>query len=181
MNWFEKGKPGWFSDLPLIIRRSSIAKTGLFNPHIIQLDTEFSIRITSLDINIAWNTCALALRILNEQSTQLKNDLEEESLRIGFFYDREFRESILDTKKQSKLKSFNLKNILTFRNTEISQKAEYKEAIKTYYQINETLTSNFNVREKPENFGFLFEKSYDFLLRYNRNLDKKIICKDVIN
>jgi hypothetical protein len=82
--------------LPLIIRRSSLALTGLFNTNVVQVDTEFTYRITSLKgISIAWSTAMLSVRLENPQSNfrvmnkgHAANASTEESNRMRYYYDK---------------------------------------------------------------------------------------------
>ena len=64
--WLDHKEVVWMIDLPLFIRRSSLALTGLFNTGVVQVDTEFTYRITSLKgVSIAWSTAMLSVRLEN--------------------------------------------------------------------------------------------------------------------
>ena len=63
--WFDHQEPVWMIGLPMLVRRSSLAVTGLFNTGVVQVDTEFTYRITSLNLNLAWSSQVLSVRIEN--------------------------------------------------------------------------------------------------------------------
>lgn len=97
-SWLHTSNAVWFIGLPLMIRKKSLALTGLFFTGVIQIDTEYSLRITSLNVNIAWNTALMVVRIDNPKSNfrnfKLDNKAEEERDRMWFFYDHQYRDKI---------------------------------------------------------------------------------------
>ena len=89
--WRSTSKPGTMVGLPTIIRRSSLALTGLLNTNVAQPDGEFFLRITSLKANIAWMTNVLSVRIENPQSNarNMQSEvIESEVERMVFFHDK---------------------------------------------------------------------------------------------
>ncbi|MFC5269345.1 glycosyltransferase family 2 protein [Adhaeribacter terreus] len=91
-NWIKNGVPGWFIGLPMIIRRKALAQLGLFNTGVVQVDTDLSLRATSLNMKIAWCTGLAAIRIENPQSNfrNLKNANagHSEYVRMRYLYDK---------------------------------------------------------------------------------------------
>ena len=83
--------------LPLIIRRNSLAITGLFHTGVVQVDTEFTYRITSLNVSLAWSTAILSVRIENPQSNfRVMNQGKGNKIssletdRMRYYYDKRF-------------------------------------------------------------------------------------------
>lgn len=101
--WLEHKEVVWMIGLPLIIRRTSLALTGLFHTGVVQVDTEFTYRITSLNVNLAWSTAMLSTRIENPQSNfrvmnqgkgRSSSDIEADRMR--FYYDKSISNGFLD-------------------------------------------------------------------------------------
>ena len=93
-NYIKTGKVFPFTGLSLMIRKNSIAFTGLFLSNIICVDTEFSLRLTSLGVNIGWTNAAIAIRIGNPQSnlhTTSKEKIEVEFDRFQYIYNSNYR------------------------------------------------------------------------------------------
>ncbi|GAB2705036.1 hypothetical protein GCM10011495_15590 [Hymenobacter frigidus] len=95
--WLLHQEVVWMIGLPLIIRRSSLAITGLFHTGVVQVDTEFTYRITSLNVSLAWSTAMLSVRIENPQSNfRVMNQgkgadtSSREADRMRYYYDKRF-------------------------------------------------------------------------------------------
>ena len=89
--WYDHNEPVWMIGLPMLLRRSSLAVTGLFNTGVVQIDTEFTYRITSLNINLAWSSQVLSVRIENPQSNfrvMGRQTSQDEADRMRYFYDK---------------------------------------------------------------------------------------------
>ena len=89
--WFDHQQAVWMIGLPLLIRRTSLALTGLFNTGVVQVDTEFTYRITSLNLNLAWSGQVLSVRIENPQSNfrvMGRQTSQDEADRMRYFYDK---------------------------------------------------------------------------------------------
>jgi glycosyltransferase involved in cell wall biosynthesis len=89
--WFHHKEAVWMIGLPMLIRRKSLAITGLFNTGVVQVDTEFTYRITSLNVNLAWSSQVLSVRIENPQSNfrvMGRQASQDEADRMRFFYDK---------------------------------------------------------------------------------------------
>ena len=101
--WLDQKAVVWMIGLPLIIRRKSLALTGLFHTGVVQVDTEFTYRITSLNVNLAWSTAMLSTRIENPQSNfrvmnqgKARNASTEEAERMRYYYDKSIGNSFRD-------------------------------------------------------------------------------------
>ena len=96
--WLAHEEVVWMIGLPLLIRRASLALTGLFHTGVVQVDTEFTYRITSLKgVSIAWSTAMLSVRLENPQSNfRVMNQGKDakastdESNRMRYYYDKQF-------------------------------------------------------------------------------------------
>ncbi|WP_262897303.1 glycosyltransferase [Rufibacter psychrotolerans] len=121
MRWMETGQPGWFIGLPLLIRKKSLALTGLFHTGVVQVDTDFSLRITSFKVNIAWCTGLSAIRIENPQSNfrnlKQQNASQSEYIRMLFFYDKNIYGSLRkNLKYQTNLEEYIKKPLRPLKN-----------------------------------------------------------------
>jgi len=97
--WLNNKEPVWMIGLPMLIRRTSLALTGLFNTGVVQMDTEFTYRITSLNVNLAWIDQALSVRIENPQSNfrvMGRQTSQGEVDRMRYFYDKRIGHSFAD-------------------------------------------------------------------------------------
>lgn len=101
--WLDHHAVVWMIGLPLLIRRTSLALTGLFHTGVVQVDTEFTYRITSLNVNLAWSTAVLSTRIENPQSNfRVMNQGKGPSAsvleadRMRFYYDKSIGNSFRD-------------------------------------------------------------------------------------
>ena len=91
---YEKWKTGiapsfTFGDVHMLIRRSSLAYIGLYNPAFTMMDWEYSLRISYLKANIAYYTGYNALSVAHPQTiSALKNNkvVIEQSKRACIFY-----------------------------------------------------------------------------------------------
>ncbi|MBF9222149.1 glycosyltransferase [Hymenobacter ruricola] len=63
--WLQNRTPFWMIALPMMVRRKSLALTGLFATGIVLIDLEFIYRITSLKTNIAWCSGVLSMHLDN--------------------------------------------------------------------------------------------------------------------
>ncbi|MFD2720965.1 glycosyltransferase family A protein [Hymenobacter monticola] len=92
--WLTDREVVWLIGLPLMIRRSSLALTGLFHTGVVQVDAEFTYRITSLGVNLAWSSALLSVRLENPQSNLRRMNQgpggdasRREGDRMRFYYD----------------------------------------------------------------------------------------------
>jgi len=93
-SYLVSGKSFPFTGLSMMIRKSSIALTGLFHSKIVCMDTEFSLRITEIGVKIGWSNATIAIRIGNPQSKLSNMDLKNRFLemdRTHYFYDENYR------------------------------------------------------------------------------------------
>lgn len=79
-----------FSDVHMLIRRSSLAHIGLYNTSYTMMDWEYSLRISFLKARISFYTGYNALNVAHAQtvtSSQKDNELSRQSKRAEAFYD----------------------------------------------------------------------------------------------
>lgn len=87
--WKEKKIPFSFCGLGLMIRKKSLALTGLFNPFFRNTDGEFTLRVTAMPgVNMAWYTGPLWAWLMNSQSNTrlLRKRVEKEIELYNKFY-----------------------------------------------------------------------------------------------
>jgi glycosyltransferase involved in cell wall biosynthesis len=106
--WKETGKPFAFCMLGIMLNKNSLPLLGLLNPSIVRADAEYSLRITSLKIRLAWYTGVSYVRILNNDSNSVVHSrkIQEETMRLNNFYNvsidgEQAAPSILDMAKSS--------------------------------------------------------------------------------
>jgi len=86
--WRSQSIPFSFCCLGLMIRRNSLPLLGLFHTGIVRVDAEFSLRITSGSVNLAWYTGYNWVRIMNQQSNSVTQShrINLEGKRLDQFY-----------------------------------------------------------------------------------------------
>ena len=92
---FEKWSKGicpsfTFGDVHMLIRRSSLARIGLYNTNFVMMDWEYSLRISYLRVNICYYTGYNALSVFHPQSVSAQKNAEllaDEGKRAGVFYE----------------------------------------------------------------------------------------------
>ena len=106
--WLHHQEVVWMIGLPLLIRRQSLALTGLFNTSVVQVDTEYTYRITSLKgISLAWSTAILSVRLENPQSNfrvmnqgKAQHASTEEANRMRYYYDKQYGNDLASLLRQ---------------------------------------------------------------------------------
>ncbi len=85
--WMSSGQSFAFCCLGLMIRRCSLPLTGMFNTSFLRVDAEFSYRITSSSINLAWFTGLCWVHCGNPQSNSRHGyRMHREMERLEEFY-----------------------------------------------------------------------------------------------
>ena len=89
--WKNGTKPSFtFSDVHMLVRRSSLAFIGLYNTGFVMMDWEYSLRISYLKANIAYYTGFNALNVAHPQTVTASRDIkliEEQGKRGCVFYE----------------------------------------------------------------------------------------------
>jgi glycosyltransferase involved in cell wall biosynthesis len=73
--WRETGRPFFSGGLGILLRRRSLALTGLFHSRCVLVDVEFTLRATSR-ANVAWYKGVIARRLTNARSNMKTRDRE---------------------------------------------------------------------------------------------------------
>jgi hypothetical protein len=86
--WQNDHKPFNFCDLGVMFRKSSLPIVGFWNPLFPGPDIEFSLRVSSGQVNIAWYTGYSYVNISNPQSVSLvyMKKIKNETDRLNKFY-----------------------------------------------------------------------------------------------
>lgn len=86
--WIETGKPFDFCMLGTMLNKRSLALLGLLNPSIKRADAEYSLRVTSQKIKMAWYSAVSYVRVHNDKSNSqiYENAIREETDRLAAFY-----------------------------------------------------------------------------------------------
>lgn len=83
--------------LALLIRREALALTGLLFIGVQQVDTDFTYRLTSLNVNVAWSTAVLALHLVGPATAPALTGRSKlaELDRMTFFHDKTLADKTL--------------------------------------------------------------------------------------
>ena len=165
-NYIKTGKVFPFTGLSLMIRKNSIALTGLFSTNITCVDTEFSLRITEIGVKIAWSSALICIRIENEQSnlvTIANKKYLVELDKFQYFYDSKYRnqKNNLFIATIRKFKSI----ILSLSN------------IKNLFKSSTTKAEQINLYCNTEYVERINKKCEDFILNFNKKTTNFIIPK----
>lgn len=98
MRWLHHREPGTLIGLSMLLRRKTLAITGLFHPAAVQADGEYSLRLTSLKVNIAWMSQVMSIRIENPQSNarnMSQKAIDDEVERMLYYYNRRIEHDLL--------------------------------------------------------------------------------------
>lgn len=88
--WFERQDVVCLPALSMILRREALALTGFLHTGVAQVEKEFTYRLTSLNVSIAWSTSLMAVYVQREVLAQvsLGRVTVVESERMEFFHDK---------------------------------------------------------------------------------------------
>jgi glycosyltransferase involved in cell wall biosynthesis len=90
-NWKNGADPSFtFGDVHILIRRSALALIGLYNTDYVEMDWEYSLRISYIKANIAYYTGYNALSVWHSQSiTSLRDEkiVKAQGKKGGVFYE----------------------------------------------------------------------------------------------
>lgn len=77
-----------FPGLGLMIRRSSLALTGLFDVRYLRVDSEFALRVTSGPAKLAWCASPMWVRVQNQQSNSVtfNERVIQDTVRLNRYY-----------------------------------------------------------------------------------------------
>ena len=167
--WMEHKEVVWMIGLPLLIRRSALSLTGLFNTGVVQMDTEFTYRITSLNVNIAWSSAILSVRIENPQSNfRVMNQTKGpkptvlESNRMRFYYDKSIGDTFGDYARYKSGWLETLKTPIRPAKRLLFDLLKIKQ-----YEGFEKLPSGYQPAAGEEPLAAAFRISDDFMAAYN--------------
>ena len=171
--WLAHQEVVWMIGLPLLIRRESLALTGLFHTGVVQVDTEFTYRITSLNVNLAWSTAMLSVRLENPQSNfrvmnqgKAGNASTLESNRMKFYYDKGIGNSFRDFVFHKSGWLDTLKKPLR-----PAKRALYDLMRRPQYQGNPTLATGYVPGLEPlddaARLAVAFDVADEFMAQYN--------------
>jgi glycosyltransferase involved in cell wall biosynthesis len=156
----------FFNGTSLMIRKSSLNLTGLFNTHCLLADMEFTLRATGI-ANIAWCTGIIAIRVLNSQSNNLiyaeRAKIEDEKL--CQFYD--------------------YKHSYVRRKEELQKRSNYQK-IRSYLSgLKASIIRRGHIKEDKsyvDNTQYTFEEIYDYcnkwMTKHELNEELKFLTKN---
>lgn len=157
---FEKWNKGitpsfTFGDVNMLIRRSSLAYIGLYNPAFVMMDWEYSLRISYLKSNIVYYTGYNALSVAHLQTvSSLRNNkiTDEQGKRGCVFYEYEGDRA------------------------EISLWSEIKIRIGKF--LHKIKQANVEPKEEPiEDIQSIYNYCYDYLSELNKSITPAILLK----
>jgi len=132
--WSNGNQPSFtFSDVHMLIRRSSLAYIGLYNPAFVMMDWEYSLRISYLKANICYYTGYNALSVFHPQTVSANKNakiLADEGRRAGVFY--EYKGDNAETSIWSKTKVSIGRLIKTYKNDIPAKNMSFERIISIY-------------------------------------------------
>ena len=160
LSQFEKWKKGMvasftFSDVHMLIRRSSLAHIGLYNISYTMMDWEYSLRISFLKAGIAFYTGYNALNVAHPQtvtSSQKGGELSRQSKRAEIFY--EYKGDRADISYWSEFKIFAGK-ILNYNKDKSNNSPENKPEFVDLNVIYDHFYTQINSINEYDGFVFL--------------------------
>ena len=88
--WFERQDVVCLPGLSMLLRRESLALTGFLHTGVAQVEREFTYRLTSLNVSLAWSTALMAVYVRKKVPAQANSGRVTtiESERMEFFHDK---------------------------------------------------------------------------------------------
>ena len=88
--WFEHKDVISLPGLSLLIRREALALTGFLHTGVAQVEREFTYRLTSLNVSLAWSTALLAVYVRGQEPARAGQAQAEvlETERMEYFHDK---------------------------------------------------------------------------------------------
>ena len=88
--WFEHKDVVSLPGLSLLIRREALALTGFLHTGVTQVEREFTYRLTSLNVSLAWSTALLAVYVRGQAPAQAGQAQADsiETERMEYFHDK---------------------------------------------------------------------------------------------
>ncbi len=161
--WFKNWKNGltkncFICGLSFLARRSAIPYIGVFDTSFKHVDFEYSVRITSKKINIAFYTGLMVAAVINVDSVSyVSGDLvNKEIKRVSDYYDYTYPIGAKPHDKIVKNKTLQSKIISKF-------KPEEKPAVEYYLDYNFTLKKNMDTSD----FSLLYKSLSKIMKEYN--------------
>ena len=191
MKWLSNGTPVWFTGLPLVIRKVSLPLTGIFFTGTMGPDTDFSMRITHLNINIAWYTNLMVTRVGNSRSnlrTIIRDYQEKETMeKFSFFYDSEYRNrykmftisqaSTLNLLKEIMKRYYNfIKSIIRGLVMRLNQDFSGVQLAKTTNDDDSFINDFLHTYELSDEIEDVFLMCQKFMIEYNDKYKSKIVA-----
>lgn len=129
--WLVEGHPFAHCCLGIMFRKASLEKVGYFSTDHVRADAEYSLRLTSSNVNFVWYTGVAYVRVLNNSSNSLKydNKIRQETQQLnqkyGFDIDQIYesfglRDSILKRGKRYVLQKFGLQKFTLAYKTDLA-------------------------------------------------------------
>lgn len=128
--WLVEGHPFAHCCLGIMFRKASLEKVGYFSTDHVRADAEYSLRLTSSNVNFVWYTGVTYVRVLNNSSNsfkyeeKIKKETERLNQKYGFDIDRIYESLDLRDPLYKRIKSFLLRK-LGLRKFDIAYKTEF--------------------------------------------------------
>ncbi|ALW87118.1 hypothetical protein AUC43_19780 [Hymenobacter sedentarius] len=167
-NWLENETPFWMVGLTLILRRRSLALTGLLSTEVVLVDLEFIYRITSLKANIAWCTGILSMHVSNPDGNFNRMNAEARQAeydRLYRFYSKpvapiapSFKEKLVEVIKHP---------IRPYKDLLIKKLKLNKAVEPSALPAPEQIATNYISRENEDNLEAAYRVCDEFLTVHN--------------
>ena len=176
LKWLSDGSCFSFTGLSLMIKKKSLALTGLFSCATLYPDSEFSLRITSIPTIIAWSSAAIVVRIDNPGSNMRNFGVKQNQLetdRLFYYYDANYR------KNKNNLRSNVSKAIRSFLEKFIEPISNNRKKINNSIKTNTSIDMDTHSNNLDYISDF-YNRCDEYLSKYNSNTNNKILVNKII-
>lgn len=152
--WLKDRTPFPFTGLSLMVRKASLSLTGLFYCNTPYPDTEFSLRVTGINTQIAWCNAIISVRIENSKSVfRLSGEQrsKEEIERFFYFYVPRYR---IRMERLAYVAGQKVKKVIRIFNRLLQSKEQPH-------------LGNEGVCESNENIGSIYKKCSEYVDQYS--------------
>lgn len=167
-----------FNGQPLMIRKSQLPLIGLFNPHVIFIDTEFSFKITyNRKLKIGWSPYVFSINITSDKSNSIKfkDIVYFQYKKLAFIYSNKLDETLLHGEKNpviiwinstKQLLQYLFKKSINF----LSQKRDLKMDLNNFSIPHEV---HIDIEDDTQKFSAVHLKIMEVLIEINQKIKKE--------
>lgn len=164
--WLISGHPFAHCCLGIMFRKASLEKVGYLSTEYVRADAEYSLRMTSSDVNFVWYTGVAYVRVLNTSSNsakyadKIKKETERLNEQYGFDIDRIYESLDLRDSLSKRVKNF------LFQKLGLGKYSlEYKTSFKNF------------AKEPNASFADIYNSVQEWLVKINSHKKGEFLSK----